>query len=83
MLQWVAAGPGARFIGLVHHTDAEREWAYDRDSAVGKLDRALDEARSRAWTVVDMKRDWRTVFRALPEGRALPSLIVGPEAAPH
>ncbi len=44
MLQWTAAGDGARFMGLVHHTDAEREWAYDRKSHVGKLDKALDEA---------------------------------------
>jgi phosphoglycolate phosphatase-like HAD superfamily hydrolase len=62
MLQWTADGGGARFMGLVHHTDAEREWAYDRASHVGKLDRALDEANARGWTVVDMKRDWRTVF---------------------
>jgi phosphoglycolate phosphatase-like HAD superfamily hydrolase len=62
MLQWTADGGGARFMGLVHHTDAEREWAYDRQSHVGKLDRALDEAKVRGWTVVDMKRDWRRVF---------------------
>jgi phosphoglycolate phosphatase-like HAD superfamily hydrolase len=62
MLQWTAAGSGARFMGLVHHTDAEREWAYDRTSRVGKLDKALDEARARDWIVVDMKRDWRVVF---------------------
>ena len=65
MLQWTAAGAGARFMGLVHHTDAEREYAYDRQSKVGKLDKALDEAISKNWTVVDMKRDWKTVF--LPE----------------
>jgi len=63
MLQWTADGSRARFMGLVHHTDAEREWAYDRQSHVGKLDRALDEANARGWTVVDMKRDWRTVFQ--------------------
>ncbi len=63
MLQWTADSSGARFMGLVHHTDVEREWAYDRQSHVGKLDRALDEAKTRGWTVVDMKRDWRTVFR--------------------
>jgi len=51
-----------RFGMLVHHTDAEREWAYDRESHVGRLDAALDEAEARGWTVVDMKRDWRTVF---------------------
>jgi len=62
MLQWTAAGGGARFMGLVHHTDAVREWAYDRQSGIGKLDRALDEAEARGWTVVDMRRDWKVVF---------------------
>jgi hypothetical protein len=62
MLQWTAAGDGARFMGLVHHTDAEREWAYDRESLVGRLEKALDEARAKGWTVVDMKRDWRVVY---------------------
>jgi phosphoglycolate phosphatase-like HAD superfamily hydrolase len=62
MLQWTAAGSGARFMGIVHHTDAEREWAYDRQSHVGKLDKALDEANQRDWTVVDMKKDWKRVF---------------------
>ena len=64
MLEWTAAGDGARFMGLVHHTDAEREWAYDRASHVGKLDKALDEANARGWTVVDMKNDWKVVFPA-------------------
>jgi phosphoglycolate phosphatase-like HAD superfamily hydrolase len=62
MLQWTAAGAGARFMGLVHHTDAQREWAYDRESHVGRLDKALDEAKSRNWSVVDMKQDWKRVF---------------------
>jgi phosphoglycolate phosphatase-like HAD superfamily hydrolase len=62
MLQYTAAGAGARFMGLVHHTDADREWAYDRQSHVGKLDKALDEAQQRNWTVVDMKRDWKVVY---------------------
>jgi len=61
MLQWTA-GSGTSLMGLVHHTDADREWAYDRDSAIGRLDTALDEARVRGWTVVDMKRDWKRVF---------------------
>jgi phosphoglycolate phosphatase-like HAD superfamily hydrolase len=64
MLQWTAAGDGARFVGIVHHTDAEREWAYDRESHIGKLDKALDEATAKGWTVVDMKNDWKTVFPA-------------------
>jgi phosphoserine phosphatase len=62
MLQWTAAGAGARLCLYVHHTDAEREWAYDRQSHVGKLDEGLDEARAKGWTVVDMKRDWASVF---------------------
>ena len=62
MLQWTAAGSGRRFLGLVHHTDAEREWAYDRQSHIGKLDKALDEALQRDWTVVDMKKDWKRIY---------------------
>ena len=62
MLEWTTAGSGARFALLVHHTDAEREWAYDRASAIGKLDRALDEAEAKGWTVVDMKRDWKVIY---------------------
>jgi phosphoserine phosphatase len=62
MLQWTAAGDGTRLMGLVHHTDADREWAYDRDSMVGRLDKALDEAREKGWTVVDMAREWRVVY---------------------
>ena len=64
MLQWTAAGGGARFMGLVHHTDAEREYAYDRASAFGRLDKALDEARAKSWTVVCMKDEWKTIFPA-------------------
>jgi phosphoglycolate phosphatase-like HAD superfamily hydrolase len=62
MLEWTAAGSGARFMGLVHHTDAEREWAYDRSSPIGRLDKALDEASARGWLVVDMKSDWKKVY---------------------
>lgn len=62
MLQWTASGDGARFCLLVHHTDAQREWAYDRDSHVGRLDIALDEAKERGWTVVDMERDWNVIY---------------------
>jgi phosphoglycolate phosphatase-like HAD superfamily hydrolase len=62
MLQWTTAAAGPRFGLIVHHTDEKREWAYDRDSHVGRLDRALDEARARGWTVVDMKADWKLVF---------------------
>lgn len=58
MLEWTASGEGKRFMGLVHHTDGEREWAYDRNSKIGHLGEALDQARKRYWTVVDMKNDW-------------------------
>lgn len=62
MLTYTTAGSGPRFGLLVHHTDAEREYAYDRNSPFGKLDKALDAAKARDWTVVDMKNDWKTVF---------------------
>ena len=62
MLQWTAAGSGARFMGLVHHTDAEREWAYDRTSSIGHLDKALDEARAKGWTLASMKSDWKVIY---------------------
>ena len=62
MLEWTAAGDGPRFAGIVHHTDGEREWAYDRQSHIGKLDKALDEGTAKGWTIVDMKKDWKTVF---------------------
>jgi hypothetical protein len=62
MLQWTAAGGGARFMGLVHHTDATREWAYDRKSHIGTLDKAWDEAVQRGWTVVDMQKEWKRIY---------------------
>jgi phosphoglycolate phosphatase-like HAD superfamily hydrolase len=62
MLRWTTAGAGRRLGVIVHHTDATREWAYDRQSAVGRLHRALDEAPARGWIVVDMKAEWRKIF---------------------
>lgn len=62
MLQWTMAGPGKRLALIVHHTDAAREWAYDRAADVGRLDKALDAAQANGWTIVDMKRDWKRVF---------------------
>jgi phosphoglycolate phosphatase-like HAD superfamily hydrolase len=62
MLEWTAASPGPRFMLLVHHTDAVREYAYDRDSSIGRLDKALDEANAKGWTVVSMKDDWKKIF---------------------
>jgi phosphoglycolate phosphatase-like HAD superfamily hydrolase len=62
MLEWTAAGSGARFALIVHHDDAEREWAYDRESHIGQLDKAWDEATAKRWTVVSMKTDWKRIF---------------------
>jgi len=66
MLQWTCSGQdmtkGERFCLYVHHTDAEREWAYDRDSHIGKLDKGLDEAKSKGWAIVDMKQDWKQIY---------------------
>jgi phosphoglycolate phosphatase-like HAD superfamily hydrolase len=62
MLEWTAAGAGARLMLLVHHDDAEREYAYDRTSDVGRLDKALDEATRRDWLVVSMKNDWKVIY---------------------
>jgi phosphoserine phosphatase len=64
MLQYTAAGSGPRFCLYVHHTDAAREWAYDRQSPIGRLDKGLDEAQTRGWTVVSMKDDWKAIFTA-------------------
>jgi phosphoglycolate phosphatase-like HAD superfamily hydrolase len=62
MIQWTTAGPGARFGLIVHHTDSEREYAYDRQSSVGRLDKAFEEAKRQGWTIVDMKQDWKRIF---------------------
>jgi phosphoglycolate phosphatase-like HAD superfamily hydrolase len=67
MLQWTTAGDGPRFGLIVHHDDAVREWAYDRDSHIGRLDQALDLAPSWGWVVVSMKGDWRTIFANPPQ----------------
>ena len=62
MLQWTTAGKGKRLSVLIHYTDGDREWAYDRKSSIGQLDKALDEAKKSDWLVVDMKRDWNKVY---------------------
>jgi len=66
MLQYTTAGDGPRLALIIHHTDAEREWAYDRKSPIGKLDKALDEGQANGWTIVDMKSDWKAVFPPEP-----------------
>ncbi len=62
MLEWTTAGAGARLGMLVHHDDAEREFAYDRKSPIGRLNRGLDEGPSRGWTIVSIKNDWSRVY---------------------
>jgi phosphoserine phosphatase len=62
MLQWTAAGKRLRLVLIVHHTDSEREWAYDRQSHVGRLDKAFDEAKAKGWTVADMMKDWKVIY---------------------
>ena len=62
MLQWTTAGTGPRFGLIVHHTDAVREYAYDRDSDVGRLVKALDQAPKNGWIVVSMKEDWKVIY---------------------
>lgn len=77
MLEYTAGGTRARLMLLVHHDDCEREYCYDRESAVGRLDTALDEARARGWTIVSMKRDWKVIY---PFERGRPTR---PAAPPH
>lgn len=62
MLEWITAAKGPRFGLIVHHTDADREWAYDRKSPIGQLDKALDEAPKRGWLILDMKQDWKVIY---------------------
>lgn len=69
MLRYTDDGSGPALALLLHHDDAEREWAYDRDSAVGRLDVAAQEAATRGWTVVSVQRDWKRVFPAATKSR--------------
>jgi phosphoglycolate phosphatase-like HAD superfamily hydrolase len=64
MLEWTTSAPGPRLGVIVHHTDAEREWAYDRASPIGRLSRGLDDASSQGWILVDMKQDWKAIYPA-------------------
>ena len=66
MLQWTTTGEGARLSGIVHHTDCRREYCYDRDSSIGRLDKALDEAGKEGWLVIDMQKDWKAIFPPEP-----------------
>ncbi len=65
MLEWTTAGSGARLGLIVHHTDAKREWAYDRESSEGRLDRGLDEAGQKGWLLIDMAQDWKEIYPAV------------------
>jgi phosphoglycolate phosphatase-like HAD superfamily hydrolase len=79
MLQWTFAGPGKSFCLYVHHDDAVREWAYDRNSSIGRLDKGLDQAAAHGWTVVSMKNDWKTIFPEVPATPAVTPLSGGPK----
>ena len=68
MMQWAASNKYKSFMLYVHHTDAEREWAYDRDSHIGRLDKGLDQAIKDGWTVIDMKKDWKIIYPFELEG---------------
>jgi len=62
MLKWTEAGAGTGLMVYIHHTDSDREWAYDRESHIGRLDKGLDEANEKGWIVVDMKSDWKYIY---------------------
>ncbi len=62
MLEWTTSGKGARLGMIVHHTDAEREWAYDRESSIGRLDKGIDAAKEKGWVLISMKDDWAEIF---------------------
>jgi hypothetical protein len=79
MLEWTAAGGGPHLMLVVHHTDSAREYAYDRHSSSGTLDKVLDEAKDRSWVVVDMKRDWKTIF---PSADSASAVTVVPRSIP-
>ncbi len=81
MLQWTGTGTGTRFCLYVHHTDAQREWAYDREAGVARLDKGLDEASAKGWTVVSMKDDWKSVFRTAASDVTAIDILLEPDAA--
>ena len=62
MLRWTDSNSYPSFKMYVHHTDAGREWAYDRDSKIGSLDKGLDEANAKNWHIADMEKDWKVIF---------------------
>jgi hypothetical protein len=62
MMQWTASNTSKSIMLYLHHTDGKREWAYDRESHIGRLDKGLDEAKEKGWTVIDMKEDWKITY---------------------
>ncbi len=80
MLEWTAAGSGARFCLYVHHDDAGREYVYDREDGLARLDKGLDEAAAKGWTVVSMKNDWKTVYPAVPSEITAIDILLKPDA---
>jgi len=70
MLEWTTSAKGPRLGVIIHHTDATREWAYDRGSPIGRLQRGLDEREKRGWVVVDMRSDWKVIYSSAPSRRA-------------
>ncbi len=62
MMQWTDSNPYKSFQLYLHHTDADREWAYDRESHIGQFNKGLDEALEKGWTIIDMKNDWKTIY---------------------
>ncbi len=62
MMQWTSSNKLKSFMLYVHHTDSVREWAYDRESSIGRLDKGLDEANEKGWTVIDMEKDWKVIY---------------------
>jgi hypothetical protein len=79
LLEWTAASDGARFMGIVRHTDAAGEWAYDRRSSIRRLDKTLDETTPKGWMVVDMKQDWKVIYRVSDDAHE--PLVAGRNAA--
>jgi hypothetical protein len=79
MLEWTAAGGGPHLMLVVHHTDGAREYACDRHSSSGTLDKVLDQAKDKSWVVVDMKRDWKTIF---PSADSRSAVTVVPRSIP-
>ena len=62
MMQYTDSGKGKRFMLYLHHTDSVREWAFDMDSHIGRLDKGLDTSEKNGWTVTDMAKDWKTIY---------------------